>query len=198
MGFPGCLQEGLRRMPYPWEHSPWRRELQMLLKSWVFPNVRYSPLTQGPTSVVTLHSDSLSSLQIFLCLLGSSQSICDLPGPVWLCPGANTRARSVHCMGRKYKLCFYTLIYWLQNYVGFEWKPNPKGFKKPSVEYACMGRVSSDTPVLEESCTMVGYISIFSGHQARVYLSCCAWRTLCKTMWKEARYLLLTEWHQLR
>lgn len=43
--------------------------------------------------------------------------------------------------------------------MGFEWKPNSKGFKNLSVEHACMGHVSSDTPGLRESCTMVGYLS---------------------------------------
>lgn len=138
MGFPGCLQEGMSRMPYLWEWSPQRRDLQLLPKSWVFPNVRCSPLTQGPISVVTLHkSDSLSSYQLFLRLLGSSQSICDLRGRVWLCAGANTRARSMHCMGWKYKLWFYRLISWPQKYVGLEWQPNPKGFKK-SVCWTCI------------------------------------------------------------
>lgn len=35
-----------------------------------------------------------------------------------------------HCMGLKPKLCFYRWIHWLLNYVDFEWKPSPKGFKK--------------------------------------------------------------------
>lgn len=60
MGLPGCLWEGLRRMTHPRECSPCRRDLRMLLKIWVFPSVRYSPLTQGPTPAVTLHkNDSL-------------------------------------------------------------------------------------------------------------------------------------------
>ena len=85
-------------MPYPWEHSPWRRDLEMLLTSWVLLNVRYSPLMWGPTSIVTVRrSDCLSSHQVFLCFLGSSQSICDLRDLVWLCSGANTRA-NVSCV----------------------------------------------------------------------------------------------------
>lgn len=93
-----------------------------------------------------------------------------------------------HCMGLKPKLCLYRWTHWLQNYVGFQWKPNPKGFKKHgSVMPLGWGRAAPWEGM-----------SIFWGHQARVDLSHCARRILCKTKWKEAHYILLSEWHQLR
>lgn len=47
----------------------------MFLQCWLFPQVRRAPFTQGPTSLVTLlRAESLSSHQLFWCLLGSSQT----------------------------------------------------------------------------------------------------------------------------
>lgn len=184
MVFPCCLQECWRRMLYPWGCSPQRRDLWMFLECWLFPQVRQAPFTQRPTSlVVLLKGEPLSSYQLFWCLLGSSQ----IPLLLWDFPQELTPEQET-LYGIKPKPRFYRWIHWLQNNVGFEWKPSPKGFKKhDSVMPLGWGRVVPWRA-----------ISIFRGHQAGVDLSHCARRILCKTKRQEARYVLLSEWQRLR
>lgn len=102
-----------------------------------------SPLTQGPTSVVMLlKSNSICLWHLFICLLGSSWAVCDLPSLAWLCSGASTGARRAHCVGWNDELCFCRVIYWLQN----GWKPSSKGLKNLPVQ-SCTWDVSPVTPL---------------------------------------------------
>lgn len=169
MGFPGCLWEGLRRVAHPQECSPWQSDLRMLLKIWVFPNVRYSPLTQGRTPVVTLQkSDSLFH----------TSSFCACWGP---------HSQFVTYVARWDVAQEHYKNIWVLNE-----GPTQRALKNYLLNVNA-GAMSPMTPLGWGRVALC--ISIFSGHQAGVHLSHCAWRTLCKTVWKEAHYILLSEWH---
>lgn len=188
MRFPGCLREGLRRMAHPQECSPWQSDLRMLLKIWVFPNVRYSPLTQGRTPVVTLHkSDSLFHTSSF-CACWDSHSQFVTYVVQWDVAQEPTPEQEV-C------IAWGESTDWYVHYKNI-WVLNEGPTQRALKNYLLNVNAGAMSPMIPLGWGRVALcISIFSGHQAGVDLSHCAWRTLCKTMRKEAHYILLSEWH---
>lgn len=147
MVFQCCLQEWWRRMLYPWGCNPQRRDSWMFLKCWLFPHVRYTPFTQGPTSLVTLlKAEPLSSHQLFWCLLGSSQTHLLL----WDFPQELTLEQAALC-GMKAQALFLQMDPLATKICGFWVKAQPKGLYRTGL---------SDAPGLGEGCTMGGYLHL--------------------------------------